>query len=129
MDEENRELLEERLTTITTLIESEEVGSDKYRALCSERESIARVLNEDHKLTLEERRQTYESLKDDVQEKERKWDRIINGICNGAKIVAGAASTYLGWKAFRLALGFESGGTFRSKSAIQALNRVLSGKF
>lgn len=128
MSEDNKDRLEDRLATIMTLIESAKPGTSEYEALKDEMETISKILNEDHKLLLEERRQTYDSLKDTVEEKERKIDRWIKA---GLGVLGTGASIFgivTNWRALKLALGFETNGTFRSKAGLEALRRALTNR-
>lgn len=129
MDAENREGLEDRLAELRVLVTQYEPGTDEYKDIKDEIRMIGNLLNDEDKLAFEEKRLTYESMKDAAQEKESRATRIWRGIGDGLKVVGGLVSTYVGYRAFKIALGFESGGTFRSKAGLQALNRILSGKF
>lgn len=126
-DEQNRSMLEERLTTVLKLIETYQPGTDEHKALKEEAEMIVKALNDQQKLDQESTKMTYQSLKDTQEEKERVVDRWINAGLTGLKIAVGGLGTWLGWKGLKLAMAFESNGTFRAKAGLEALKRVCTG--
>ena len=128
ISEENKERMENHLMEVIEELGNYEPGSKEYSSLKAEMDSLTKVLNDDHKLLLEERQQTYQSLKDTVEEKERRVDRWIKA---GLGILGTGASVFgvlANWRALKLALGFETNGTFRSKAGLEALRRALTNR-
>lgn len=126
-DEMNRDALEESLAAAIAAMDAAEPGSDEHEALMKQVEMLVKALNDQEKLDQESTKMTYQSLKDTQEEKERKIDRWLNAGLTALKIGVGAFGTWLGYKGFKLALAFESEGSFRSKAGLEALKRVCTG--
>lgn len=126
-DERNKDLLNERITTILTQMDSVQAGSDEHEALKEELNILLKAANDQEKLDMEQTKMIYESTKDTVEEKERTLDRWLRAGIDILKIGVTAAGSIISFRALKIALGYETKGTFTSKAGLEALKRALSG--
>lgn len=123
--EETREALEERQLTVLKLKEQYAPGTDEFSDLTDEERVLGEILNAQDRVELDHTKLSLDSLDEAARKQDSKKEMFLKIGTEILKVVVPIVSSVL---CFRLALGYETQGTFTTKSSNEALKRAITPK-